>query len=130
MIEAKAIDHICLWVRSLTEAKLYYEQLFGFLCTPKKNDENTMCVESNSVHFFISEKSQDDDFIANQHISFEVASLREVIDNLHKAGINDYETGKTSDFLRRNYAWCEWRDPSGIRLECVEHIKDIESSKK
>ena len=92
MIETKSIDHICLWVNSLPEAKEYYEKVFGFLCTPRENDKNTICVESDSVHFFISEKASNKEFLSDQHISFEVESLTKVIGSLEELGIFDYET--------------------------------------
>lgn len=61
-------------------------------------------------------------FVAKQHISFEVESLARVIENLNALGITDYEVGEVGFFVHKNYKWCEWRDPSGIRLECVELI--------
>ncbi|VAW74569.1 hypothetical protein MNBD_GAMMA15-2023 [hydrothermal vent metagenome] len=88
MIHAKAIDHICLWVKSLPEAKCY----------------------------------NDDEFLSKQHLSFEVDSLDEVIETLNEAGISEYSLGEVRFFAHRNYTWCEWRDPNGIRLECVEII--------
>ena len=122
MIEAKAIDHVCLWVRSLPEAKSYYERIFGVVCTPRENDENTLVVESESIHFFLSESKNESEFLSKQHISFEVESLNTVIKTLCEIGISDYKVGEVSFFVHRNYKWCEWRDPSGIRLECVERL--------
>jgi len=122
MIEARSIDHICLWVNSLSEAKEYYEKLFGFVCTPRKNDQSTLCVESDSVHFFMSEKTENKAFLPEQHLSFEVESLGKVTASLETLGILDYKIGEVHLFKKRNYKWCEWRDPSGIRLECVEII--------
>jgi catechol 2,3-dioxygenase-like lactoylglutathione lyase family enzyme len=124
MIHPKAIDHVCLWVESLSEAKNYYEKIFGFTCTPRDNDENTLVVESDKIHFFICEEKNGDEFISKQHLSFEVESLEQVINSLDKMGISDYEQGEVNFFAHRNYKWCEWRDPSGIRLECVEIILD------
>ncbi len=120
MITPKAIDHVCLWVRSIDEAKIYYETLFNFRCSPREDNNNTLVVESNNIHFFISEAREKSAFLAEQHISFEVESLNEVIEKLIKLGITDYTTGEVDFFTRRNYRWCEWRDPSGIRIECVE----------
>jgi catechol 2,3-dioxygenase-like lactoylglutathione lyase family enzyme len=120
MIHAKKIDHICLWVRSLTEAKNYYEKLFGFTCTPREGDNNTLVVESEDVHFFISESKSESDFLKNQHLSFEVDSLQQVITTLIELGIADYQQGEVEFFTHKNYKWCEWKDPSGIRLECIE----------
>lgn len=122
MIKTKAIDHVCLWVRSLAEAKEYYQRLFGFVCTPRVGDATTLVVESATVHFFLSQSGQPDEFLARQHLSFEVDSLAQVIENLQALGISDYQVGEVGFFAQRNYKWCEWRDPSGIRLECVEII--------
>ena len=124
MIHAKTIDHVCLWVRSLPEAKNYYEKIFGFTCTPRKNNENTLVVESETIHFFISESSNGGEFISKQHLSFEVESLEQVISTLNEMGVSDYQQGEVNFFAHKNYKWCEWRDPSGIRLECVEIIYD------
>lgn len=122
MIQTKAIDHTCLWVRSLTEAKAYYENVFGFVCTPREGDETTLVVESENIHFFISEAKTDDEFLARQHLSFEVESLQQVIDTLKEMGITGYKTGEVNFFVHKNYKWCEWREPGGIRIECVELI--------
>lgn len=122
MIKTKSIDHVCLWVRSLPEAKAYYEKLFGFTCRVREGDGATLIIESEQVHFFLSENQGSDEFMPKQHISFEVDSLDQVIENLESLGISDYEVGKITLFTHRNYKWCEWRDPSGIRLECVEVI--------
>ena len=122
MIKTKAIDHICLWVRSLPEAKNYYEKLFGLVCTPRIDDATTLVAESEDVHFFLSESKEGNAFLSKQHLSFEVESLNKVIDTLNEMDISDYELGKVEFFVHKNYKWCEWRDPSGIRLECVELI--------
>ena len=120
MIKPNAIDHVCLWVQSLAEAKNYYEKLFGVTCMPRDGDDNILVVESERIHFFISEATSDSPFLAKQHISFEVDSLTQVIATLKQMGIHDYHTGEVDFFRHRNYKWCEWRDPSGIRIECVE----------
>ena len=122
MIRVKSIDHVCLWVKSLSESKDYYEKLFGVVCTPKKEDETTLAVETDTIHFFISECTDESDFISKQHLSFEVESLDSVIDTLKEMSISDFELGEVTFFQHRNYKWCEWRDPSGIRLECVEML--------
>lgn len=122
MIKTKAIDHVCLWVRSLSEAKEYYERVFGFMCTPREGDNSTLVVESENIHFFLSEIEKDNGCLSNQHISFEVESLDQVIANLKILGITQYTLGKVSFFVHKNYKWCEWNDPSGIRLECVELV--------
>jgi len=120
MIKTNAIDHVCVWVRSLPEAKDYYETLFGFTCTPRAGESQTLVVESEQLHFFISETKAANDFLAKQHLSFEVPALEEVIENLQALGITEYQLGQVDFLAHRNYKWCEWRDPSGIRLECVE----------
>ena len=122
MITLKNIDHVCLWVRSLAESKAYYERLFGVICTSREGDPATLVVESEQIHFFMSEARSDHPFLAQQHISFAVDSLDAVIAALGHLGINDYTTGTVNFFQHHNYRWCEWRDPSGIRVECVEHI--------
>jgi catechol 2,3-dioxygenase-like lactoylglutathione lyase family enzyme len=122
MIRPKTIDHVCLWVKSLTEAKSYYENVFGFICKPRPGDDTTLVVESENIHFFISECKPGDSFLSKQHLSFEVDSLDEVIKTLNKIGISDFKQGEVTFFEHRNYKWCEWKDPSGIRLECVEII--------
>jgi len=120
MIHPTSIDHVCLWVRSLPEAKTYYEKIFGFECRPRSGDAMTLVVESEKVHFFISQCEGSDEFLPRQHLSFEVASLQQVIRALDEMGITDYQQGEVNFFRHDNYKWCEWRDPSGIRLECVE----------
>ena len=122
MINAKSIDHVCLWVRSLSEAKDYYERVFGFVCTPRAEKDATLVVESESIHFFLRESKTDSAFLSKQHISFQVDSLNQVIESLKALNVSDYELGEVSCFVHENYKWCEWRDPSGIRLECVEPV--------
>ena len=122
MIHINAIDHICLWVNSLTKAKAYYEKLFGFQCTAREGDVKTLVVESDKIHFFIRENFGNSEFIPKQHLSLEVNSINEIITNLELLGITEYKVGTVKIFERRNYKWCEWRDPDGIRLECVEII--------
>jgi len=122
MIIAKSIDHVRLWVRSLPESRDYYQKVFKFSCVPREGDAGTLVVESEHVHFFLSESANDSEFISKQHISFEVESLNQVIQNLKALGISDYEVGEVGFFSHRNYKWCEWRDPSGIRLECIEVV--------
>lgn len=122
MIKTKSIDHVCLWVRSLSEAKDYYEKVFGFVCTSREGSDKTLVVESENIHFFISEVENDNQFLSKQHISFEVESLKQVIAALESFGISQRSAGEVDFFIHKNYKWCEWRDPSGIRLECVEAI--------
>lgn len=122
MITTKSIDHVCLWVRSLPEAKRYYENIFGLSCTQRENDKDTLVVESEHIHFFISECKEANEFLPKQHLSFEVESLDDVIKTLQEMGVSDFKVGEVEFFVYRNYRWCEWRDPSGIRLECIERV--------
>ena len=122
MITVKGIDHVCLWVRSLSEAKDYYERVFNFDCFYRDTEQDTLIVESNTVHFFLNEEDQDTQLLSKQHISFKVDSLDQIIDSLKKLGITQYTTGSVNCFKHENYRWCEWRDPSGIRLECIEVV--------
>ena len=122
MIKTNSIDHVCLWVYSLTDSKTYYEKVFCFSCSYRDEHENTLIVESDDVHFFLCEYREKNDLINKQHISFNVDSLDKVVQSLISLGITDYKQGKVDCFSDKNYKWCEWRDPSGIRLECVELI--------
>lgn len=121
-IKTQAIDHIWLWVHSLERSKAYYEALFGFRCTPRDGDAQTMLVEGESVHLFLRQIEGNGDFIGQQHLALVVSDLESVIASLQQHGIHDYTTGQVDCFTRRNYDWCEWRDPDGIRLECVAYI--------
>jgi len=86
-------------------------------------------VESPNIHFFISEvHSVSPDFLSKQHLSFEVDNLDHVISALEGLGISGYETGEFEMFQHRNYKWCEWRDPDGIRIECVERTPGLRES--
>lgn len=102
--------------------KKYYEKLFGVECFVREGDEKSLVVESEWVHFFISqnETNADDSFISKQHLSFEVDNLDDVIQTLINLGNIEYKTGDVGLFKNRNYQWCEWHDPDGIRLECIE----------
>jgi catechol 2,3-dioxygenase-like lactoylglutathione lyase family enzyme len=121
MIRPNSIDHTCLLVTSLLRSKTYYERVFNVTCTPRQDNPKTLMVESPNIHFFISEvQGILTDFLSKQHLSFEVDNLDYVISALEELGISGYETGKFEMFQHRNYKWCEWRDPDGIRIECVE----------
>ena len=120
MIEPTGIDHICLSVTDLNRAKIYYERVFGAKCRLRKNDPKTIIVEAKNVHFFLSQTIGNSDFISGQHLSFRVTNLSCIIDELKALEITEYKTGTVEFFERNNYRWCEWRDPDGIRLECVE----------
>ena len=122
MVHPIAIDHVSLLIRSAATTKVYYERLFNFTCTLHPDDSTILQVESPAVHFFMLEREDmPDDFLREQHISLEVANLSSVIERLDARG-ETYEVGEFRGFEHRNYRWCEWRDPSGIRLECVERL--------
>ena len=123
MIAPIAIDHTCLIVRSLAQTRRHWELLFDFSFRPRQGDLHTLVVESPHVHFFITQVPEAPvNFLQLQHISFRVQNLNEVIERLESAGIDDYATGAVDFFAHNNYRWCEWRDPDGIRVECVEII--------
>jgi len=82
--------------------------------------------ESPNIHLFISEvRGVSTDFLSRQHLSFEVDNLDHVVSALKEFGISGYETGEFEMFQHRNYKWCEWRDPDGIRIECVERTPGL-----
>ena len=117
------IDHTYLFVSSLARAQNYYETLFDFTLRPREGNPQILCVESPAVHFFITEVSGiDREFLAQQHISFQVDDLSVVMAKLRAFGIEECRTGQVDFFQHRNYKWCEWRDPDGIRVECVELV--------
>ena len=120
MIKPTAIDHTCLLVKSVDETKDYLETLFGFRCWFRDEARSTLVVESEHVHFFVTEHDGESEFVEKQHISFQVDSVACVKDELKRMGINDFKTGEVSFFKARNYKWCEWRDSNKIRFECVE----------
>ncbi|MEM7346464.1 MAG: VOC family protein [Chloroflexota bacterium] len=123
MISPLAIDHVSLFVRSVVRTQTYYTQLFDVVCQPWVNDATVLLVESPTIHFFLIEAPDlPAIYLAKQHISFEVDDLTHMITKLNGAGITDYTTGQFEAFTHHNYKWCEWRDPDGIRLECVERI--------
>ena len=123
LITTSAIDHTCLIVTSLEKTQQHYEGLFDFSFHPRAGDPNTLVVETANVHFFITQvPNAPSAFLRLQHISFRVQSLKDVMEQLYSAGIDHFETGVVNFFAHNNYRWCEWRDPDGIRVECVEVI--------
>jgi catechol 2,3-dioxygenase-like lactoylglutathione lyase family enzyme len=122
-MKIQGIDHVTLYVRNVEAVKLYYEQVFDFSCSLiLSKGKKHLQLETDTTHLFIAEDSTfTPDFIGQQHISFEVESLEPVVKKLDARG-EQYETGMYTGFKTRNYRWCEWRDPEGIRVECVEHI--------
>ena len=126
MIRLVSIDHVCLLVTSISRSKSYYKRVFDFNCTPRPDDSKTLMVESPNIHFFINEvHGVSTDFLSKQHLSFEVDNLDLVVSALEELGISDYETGEFRMFQHRNYKWCEWCDPDGIRIECVERTPGL-----
>ena len=125
MIHLQSIDHVTLFVQDIAIEKRYYEELFGFLVTELfHKDAKNLQLEAGSVRFFMTEDPEiDSNIVEQQHISFAVGSLQPVMDLL-KARRESYKKGTFLGFKSRNYHWCEWRDPAGIRVECVEHIPD------
>jgi catechol 2,3-dioxygenase-like lactoylglutathione lyase family enzyme len=122
MIVPTAIDHTCLIVRSLAKTRAYYESLFDLTCAAREGDPATLAVESPHVHFFVTEvPDAPADFLQRQHLSFTVEDLSAVTSRLAAAG-QTFTTGAVAFFKHHNYRWCEWRDPDGIRLECVSAL--------
>jgi len=123
MISPIQIDHICLLVKSIERSQKYYERLFDFSCKRRPEDPKTLIVESKNIHFFITElENISEEIITKQHISYEVDHLTEIVKFLESESI-EFKTGEVNSFKHKNYKWCEWRDPDGIRVECVEIIK-------
>lgn len=122
MIKLNGIDHICLMVSNLEESKVYYGKLFGFIFNLYPSHEKMLMVESEHVHFFLKESKMPIEFLISQHLSFDVSNLNLVVEELNKIRIT-FEMGIFRHFKHRNYKWVEWRDPDGIRLECVEKIE-------
>ena len=119
----QAIDHVTLSVRSVARAQKYYEEVFGLTCERAPvGGSDGLRLENEAVHFFMVEDSElDPEYVRRQHLSFAVDSLEPVIKCLEARG-EQYEIGRFEGFTHRNYRWCEWRDPEGIRVECVESL--------
>jgi len=123
MIAPTAIDHTCLIVTSLAASRDYYRRLFDFTFAPREGDPDTWAVESGAVHFFLTQvPDTPPEFLRRQHLSFRVENLDDAIARLAAAGVADRTTGRVDFFRQNNYRWCEWRDPDGIRLECVQPL--------
>jgi catechol 2,3-dioxygenase-like lactoylglutathione lyase family enzyme len=116
-VRIQAIDHVTLRVRSVALAKEYYEAVFGLKCSPATVDGATVLRLENL----------DAAHVRAQHLSFTVADLDAVISELEARG-EQCEVGRFEGFTYRNYRWCEWRDPEGIRVECVEPLVSDGSS--
>ncbi len=121
MIEPKAIDHTTLFVRSIERSKAYYQRLFAVDCKVREDSPGTLVVESPHIHFFLVEDPEAPaDFVAKQHLSLQVDDLDQAMEILADRGVTGTSAGEVTFFRHNNYRWCEWRDPDGIRLECVQ----------
>ena len=120
-IHTTGIDHICLLVSDLEIARAYYHSLLGLKVSRHPTVSNTYMCETENIHFFIEEVDFPKAFLAKQHLSLRVPDVQTIMDTLQSLNI-PFETGKFEGFEYHNYYWVEWRDPDGIRLECVELI--------
>lgn len=120
-INAVRIDHVCLLVSNLEKARGYYQSIFGLTIRPHPTVDKTLLCEDENIHFFLEEVAFPREFLAKQHLSLRVTDRQKIVDTLQSLGI-PFETGMFRAFKYRNYYWVEWRDPDGIRLECVELI--------
>ena len=106
----------------LQDVRDWYEETFGFSVTDLGS--GTLSLENDAVHWFLTEDpSVSAEHVERQHVSFEVEALAPVIERLRAEGVR-HETGTYRGFRHRNYRWCEWRDPAGIRVECVETLEE------
>lgn len=120
-IHTIGIDHICLLVSNLEVAKAYYRSLFDVITNPHPTASNTLMCETEHIHFFIEEVDFPKELLSKQHLSLRVSDVQTIMDTLQSLNI-PFESGKFEGFEYQNYDWVEWRDPDGIRLECVELI--------
>lgn len=120
-IQASSIDHTCLLVSNLEKARGYYQALFSLKIRPHPNADRTLMCEDGNIHFFLEEVDFPSEFLSKQHLSFRVTDRQKIMDTLQSLGI-PFQTGKFEGFEYHNYYWVEWRDPDGIRLECIELI--------
>jgi catechol 2,3-dioxygenase-like lactoylglutathione lyase family enzyme len=121
-IKPKRIDHTHLFVSDPERSKTYYEALFNFNISPMPEEKDMYMVESEHVHFFIKKAENDPYNLKEQHIAFEVPNIQKVMKKLDKMNIQTYEIGVFDKFESNNYEWIEWRDPDGIKIECVEIV--------
>lgn len=121
MIQPTGIDHVVLFVSSLQQSRDYYERVFNFTCAPREGAPDTLAVENKDVHFFLTrDPDMPEALRKRQHISFTVDNLALALQALENMGEQGVATGEVSFFTYNNYAWAEWRDPDGIRVECVQ----------
>ena len=122
MINVIGIDHICLLVSNLEKSREYYEKLFNVICKFHPKENKMLMLETNKIHLFLKEIKMPSEFYENQHLSFETLNIDVVAEKLKQCGIRNFEIGVFKNFQYNNYKWIEWRDPDGIRLECIEKI--------
>lgn len=118
-IQALGIDHTCLLVSNLEKARGYYQSLFGLSIRPHPRTKNMLMCESEDIHFFIEQVDFSQEYLTKQHLSIRVANVQTIMDALQSLDI-PFESGKFEGFEHHNYYWVEWRDPDGIRLECIQ----------
>lgn len=125
-MKIRSIDHVTLIAQNLDAEKDYYQKMFGFSCVEKPGrGGKSLQFEGENVHFFMVEVPKiDPEYVRKQHISFEVESLVPVQEELDTLKVK-YKLGHYTGFRSQNYLWCEWRDPEGIRVECVEHTNTL-----
>lgn len=125
MIHVQGIDHVCLTVTDLARAGDYFQRVFAFECHSHPTAGGMLIVESPCVHFFLrEERTAPAEFLSQQHLSFRVPNLDQVVARLAEEPQAVYELGEVAFFKYHNYKWCEWRGPDRIRLECIEVIEE------
>ena len=125
MIDVIGTDHICLLVSNLEKSRGYYEKLFNVICRFHPKDNKMLMLETSKIHLFLKEIKMPSEFYENQHLSFETLNIDMVAEKLKQSGIENFEIGVFKNFKYSNYKWIEWRDPDGIRLECIEKIVSL-----
>lgn len=120
-IMASAIDHICLMVSDLQVARAYYQSIFGLTVSYHPSEKNIWLCETEHIHFFIEKVDFPREYLSRQHLSLRVPDVQTIMNTLQSQDI-PFESGTFTEFEYHNYHWVEWRDPDGIRLECIELI--------
>ena len=120
-IQSAGIDHVYLLVSNLEKARGYYQAIFGLTVALHPTAQKTVMCESPELHFFIEQVDFPKPFLSKQHLSLRVSDVQTIRDTLQSLDI-PYRSGTFTKFEYQNYHWVEWRDPDGIRLECVELI--------
>lgn len=120
-VKAVGIDHVCLLVSNLEKARGYYQSIFGLSIKPHPTAPDTLMCEDEKIHFFLEQVDFPTEFLSKQHLSLRVPDRQKIVNTLQSLGI-PFEIGMFRAFEHHNYYWVEWRDPDGIRLECIELI--------